>query len=196
MSNKNQLSAGTTTLIAFVVGLVFIAVGASMTYSSYTFTRTAITTNGTVTYVKESRSSNSNGSIKDNYMPTISFFDDQGRPQSAQTPVSNQDYNFPLGTELSILYSRDNPSQIKLNKWFELWGFGTVFLATGFGILAYIIFAWQESKKPSVAQKKQENSIDDLNEAVKHLRMMGRDAEADEVVKRMQSTNVGTSDLD
>ncbi|MBL4806148.1 MAG: DUF3592 domain-containing protein [Rhodobacteraceae bacterium] len=189
MSKKMKLSPRSITIIVLLVGLLFITSGASITYFSHQFTRIAIATTGVITNVDVSRSSNGSGSTSYTYMPTISFVDEQGIAQSARTPTSSHKYNLPIGTEMDIRYNPYDPSRIKLDKWFDLWGFGALFLAIGFGIFAYVVFAAQQKKKYDDSPRKPNAPIENPEQVIAFLRKMGRDAEADEVLKKMQSAD-------
>lgn len=172
-----------------LIGLLFLAAGAWFTYSSYTFARTAIATTGTVTDVEVSRSTSSSGSLTRYYMPTISFLDEQGIAQSAQVRPGRTSYNFPVGTEKRIRYNPNDPSHIKFDSWFALWGFGSIFLFISFGIFASLAFLSPQNKKLGVLQDEPGASTKGTDQAVAFLRTMGRHAEADEVLQQMQSAD-------
>ncbi len=126
-------------IFIILLGLIFIASGGGLSYSSYKFARTAVSTSGVVTHVEvnwSSNSSSSGGSPSPTYKPTISFFDKSGLPQSAQTYLSSSAYDYPIGTKLRILYTPEDPSHMRLDHWFALWGFGLIFL--GVGIIMFI----------------------------------------------------------
>lgn len=93
---------------------------------------------------------NKRGDLLTLYLATITFTDEQGGPQRAPILPGHQDNNFPIGTEMDIRYNPYDPSHIKSDRWFDLWGVGAIFLMVGFGIFAYVVFARQQNKKTEV----------------------------------------------
>ncbi|NOR63853.1 MAG: DUF3592 domain-containing protein [Rhodobacteraceae bacterium] len=128
-----------TRIIAILVvlfGLIFTATGGGLTVFSYTFSQVAVATSGNVVDIEVNWSSSSSGnSSAPTYKPTISFFDKNGTEQRAQTFLSSSSYNYPIGTKLNILYNPENPSSLRIDSWFALWGFGLIFLTIGLLIM-------------------------------------------------------------
>ncbi|MBL1434589.1 MAG: DUF3592 domain-containing protein [Rhodobacteraceae bacterium] len=160
-------------VLVILLGLIFASVGGGVTYFSYAFSLTAVATSGVVTDVEVNWSSNgSNSSSSPTYKPTISFLDNSGVKQRAQTFLSSSSYNYPIGTKLRILYNSENPSSMRIDSWFALWGFGLIFLIIGvFIMLGGLIFLLVASRAkaeqpppenisngPSPAQKKADYS--------------------------------------
>lgn len=142
-------------IFTILIGLIFTAAGGALSYSSYSFSRTAVATSGVVTDVEVNLSSNRNGTggaVTYTYRPTLSFFDQKGAPRSAQTYLSTSGYNFPVGTKLNILYTPEDPSHLRLDNWFALWGFGLIFLSLGiflfFGGIGFMVASKKARKTP------------------------------------------------
>jgi len=145
MAKSNKKTLRLAGIFIVLLGFIFAASGGGLTYFSYTFSQTAIPTSGVVTHVEVNWSSNSNGGgSSPTYKPTISFFDNNGTQQSAQTYLSSSSYDYPIGTKLQILYRADDPSSMRLNNWFALWGFGLIFFGVGLltifgGIMFFVV---------------------------------------------------------
>lgn len=142
-------------IFTILLGLIFTAVGGGLSYSAYSFSRTSVATSGVVTDVEVKLSSNSTGSgswISYTYRPTVSFYDQSGAPQSAQTYLSSSGYNYPVGTKLKILYTPEDPSHLRLDNWFALWGFGLISLGLGllffFGGIGFMVASKKAKNQP------------------------------------------------
>lgn len=151
---KNRIIA----LLVVLFGLIFAATGGGLTFYAYTFSKTAIPTSGVVVDMEVSWSSSgsSSNSSSPTYKPTISFFDQNGTAQRAQTFLSSSGYNYPMGTKLNILYNPDKPSSLRIDSWFAVWGFGLIFLVIGVFIMAggaiFAIFAKRRKEEPLPAK--------------------------------------------
>ncbi|HIP24481.1 MAG TPA: DUF3592 domain-containing protein [Rhodobacteraceae bacterium] len=154
MAKPSKRAARIIPVLVVLFGLVFATVGGGLTYFSYTFSQTAISTSGVVTDIEVNWSSNSSSSSSSpTYKPTISFFDKSGTEQSAQTFLSSSSYNYPIGTKLRILYNPENPSSLRIDSWFALWGFGLIFLMTGLlimlgGVIFFVVASRAKARQP------------------------------------------------
>ena len=176
MAMSNQKVFRWSGIFIIILGLIFIASGGGLTYSSYAFSKTAVSTSGIVTHVEVNWSSNSSGSgaASPTYKPTISFFDKSGAPQSAQTYLSSSAYDYPVGTKLRVLYTPEDPSHLRLDNWFALWGFGLIFLGVGalifIGGVAFLKVAKKVKDQPdlpSAPVKKADYSYSSTDETEK-----------------------------
>ena len=163
MAKSNKKGLRFAIIFVGLLGLIFATVGGGLTYNSYKFSQTALSTSGVVTHVEVNWSSNSSGSGSSTptYQPTISFTDKNGAPQSAQTYLSSSGYNYPIGTKLRILYTPEDPNNMRLDNWFALWGFGLIFLVVGMlALIGGVVFfrvskkAKDQSEAPSVPREK------------------------------------------
>ena len=148
MAKHKKLSGRAASIFLLIFGLVFATIGAGLTYWSYSFSQSAITTSGIVTHVTTKTSRNStNNSTSTTYQPTVSYIDQSGATHSAQTFLSSSGYNFPLGSEIEIMYDPEDTGQIRINSWFALWGFGFVFLAVGLITTVISLVVWRVAKR-------------------------------------------------
>lgn len=113
-------------LIFTLIGLIFFAVGAALTYSTYDFMNSALTTTGQVISVD---SSYTDGTTT--YQPTFTYFDTEGKKHQGTPFISSSSYNFDIGAKMDILYDSRDPTSVRLNGWFSTWGFGILFMISG-----------------------------------------------------------------
>ncbi len=108
------------------VGAVIMAVGAVLLFVTADFMSNAEPVIGTVVSIDIVTNNQSR-----TYRPTIRFLDNTGQKRRAQTFLASTSYNFDTGEKLDIFYDTRDPSSIRLNSWFSLWGMGIIFAATG-----------------------------------------------------------------
>lgn len=106
-----------------VVGLIFLVVGAILTFLTYDFMNNALPVSGRVTSVEVIM-----GDDSVSYKPTIRYVDSQGRKQSGQTFISSSSYNFDIGSTVDILYDVRDPGSLRMDTWIATWGLGLIFL--------------------------------------------------------------------
>ncbi len=132
MTKSSKKKSRIVAILIVLFGLIFASIGGGFTYFSYSFSQIAVSTSGVVTDIEVNWSSSGSGSSSSpTYKPTISFFDQNSTEQRAQTFLSSSSYNYPIGAKLRILYNPENPSSMRIDSWFALWGFGLIFLVVG-----------------------------------------------------------------
>jgi len=136
-------------ILAFMALTFSIVGGAFLNYSS-NFVANAHEVSGTVIDVSVT---NNEGTII--YKPTISYIDINGTKQTGQTFLSSSSYNFPRGTKINILYDPGDPSTVRMNSWFGLWGFPAIFLGVGIllAVIAIIVAVSLRKRKPDAARE-------------------------------------------
>ncbi|MHA1109017.1 MAG: DUF3592 domain-containing protein [Alphaproteobacteria bacterium] len=65
------------------------------------------------------------------YTPTIRYRRGDGRIFEAETHISSSGYDYKIGARVGILYSHDDPTEVRIDSFFSLYGIGLVFAATG-----------------------------------------------------------------
>lgn len=164
MAIQKKLSGRAAGIFVLIFGLVFATIGGGFSYFSYTFAQTAIATSGIVTDVSVKRSSSSDGSSSVTYQPTISFTDQNGTSHSAQTFLSSSSYNYAIGTKVRILYNPSDPSSMRLDSWFALWGFGLIFHSVGLVTILIGLFVFRKSKSRSASQIEPDTAVDSTSQ--------------------------------
>jgi len=159
MTTKTKNKRNIVGIVVIIMGLIFATIGGGFTVFSYTFSQTALATSGVVTDIEVNWSSSSNSSSSSpTYKPTISYFDQNGAEQSAQTFLSSSGYNYRIGTKLQILYNPEDPSSIRIDSWFALWGFGLIFFVVGLltmcGGVVLFFFANRGKNQPKESRAK------------------------------------------
>ncbi len=104
--------------------------GGYLTKVAYTFNETAVEVLGTVISVEVNHSDDST-----TYKPTFRFLDVQGRKYTVQTYISSSSYDYNVGQKVSILYDPNDPSNIRINSWFSIWGMGLILFVIGAVVL-------------------------------------------------------------
>ena len=124
---------------------IFSGVGGAFLYYSSDFVANANEVSGIVVDVSVNRNDGTT-----TYKPTVSYVDLNGVKQTGQTFLSSSGYNFPRGSKINILYDPRDPSRIRMNSWFSLWGFPMVFLGVGLllALIALIVALRIKKKKP------------------------------------------------
>ncbi len=149
MKQTKKGNAKVAVYILAFMALTFSIVGGAFLYYSSDFVANAHEVSGTVMDVSVT---NNEGTII--YKPTISYMDINGTKQTGQTFLSSSNYNFPRGTKLNILYDPRDPSTVRMNSWFGLWGFPMIFLGIGItlAVIAIIVAFNLKKSKPSAAR--------------------------------------------
>lgn len=136
-------------LVMRSLGLVFLGVGAFLSYQTYDFMDNALPATGTVVSVEKSYSDD--GGVT--YKPTIRYIDWNQNKQRGETFLSSSGYNFPLGSKQNIYYDLRDPASIRLDSWFEIWGFGVIMMAASIiPLFISFIISWaSRDKSPTTA---------------------------------------------
>ena len=116
---------------AFVAGLYFI-------YDTNEYLARAARVDAEVVEVEALRSTSGVGAEKRTtivHRPTFAFRDGLGRDVIASSRGTSSGHNFPIGSNVSIYYDRDDPTDIRIDETFFVWGFAAIF--TGLGALFF-----------------------------------------------------------
>ena len=135
-------------ILAFMA-FIFSSVGGAFLYYSSDFVANATEVSGIVVDVTVNQNDGST-----TYKPTVSYVDLNGIKQTGQTFLSSSSYNFPRGSKINILYDPRDPSSIRMNSWFGLWGFPSIFLGVGIllAVIAIIVALILKKRKPPTAR--------------------------------------------
>lgn len=110
-----------------IVGFVMLAV-AFFTYSSTKgFLNSAIVTQGTVTQLVRSRSSDST-----TYKPVVEFKTSSGELIEFTSLSGTNPPSYSRGEGVEVVYQETSPEQAKIKGFFSLWGMSAIFGALGF----------------------------------------------------------------
>ena len=105
----------TFTIIGF-----FLLLGAFSAYTSVNaFMENAIKTQGVVTDLVRSRSTNNTSYY---YAPVVKFMTQQGQIIEFVSSTSSSPASYSIGEKVSVLYSPDKPQDAKIDDFFSLWG--------------------------------------------------------------------------
>jgi hypothetical protein len=106
---------------------ILLVVGLAMLAEAIIFTTKAERTRGEVVDVSRHYGGESGVS----YMPTIRYRRDDGRTFEAATRIASSDYDYQIGERVDILYSYDDPQEVRIDSFFSLYGPGLIFAVIG-----------------------------------------------------------------
>ena len=119
---------------------IFVLVGFGLLAEAINYTSQADSTRGEV--VDVSTRYDSEGSVS--YLPTIRYRRDDGRFVESQTNRASGSYDYAIGQRVDILYSYDDPTEVRINSFFDLYGPGLIFIVVGG--LVFRIVKWLRRK--------------------------------------------------
>lgn len=139
-------------------GFLFLAVGGFLTYLTYDFMDWALPETGSVVSIETNY--DDDGGVS--YKPTIRFVDYTGNKQRGETFMSSSGYNYDIGQKVDIYYDTRDPSSIRIDSWFSLWGFGFVFM--GISVVPLLIAmivsrAGRKKMESSTAERQRETPV-------------------------------------
>ena len=125
-----------------VTGLpaIFLVVGFGLLAEAILYTTGAGGTRGEVVHV--SRHYGGEGGVS--YTPTIRYRRDDGRTFEAETHMASSNYDYEIGDRVDILYSYDDPHEVRINSFFSLYGPGLI--CAVIGALIIRVIAWVRGK--------------------------------------------------
>jgi hypothetical protein len=146
-----------------IVKYVFLLIGLGMLTGAFfmyrntsQFLETAVTAQGTVVELVESRSSDSSSnSIM--YAPVVNFIDKKGVEVKVYSSTSSNPPSYFVGEKVEVLYAPETPQNAKIKGFFSLWGGATILGILG-GILFVIggvIFLFDRKKSNMLSHLKQ-----------------------------------------
>lgn len=123
-----------------LIGLGLVAIAFSMYSNTHSFLDHAVTTEGTVTQLVRSYSSQNSGSSS--YFPVIRFFTPDGNLVEFQSSTGSNPPAYSTGELVEVLYRPEAPERARINSFSSLWGatlvvggIGLAFFLTGFSII-------------------------------------------------------------
>lgn len=123
-----------------LIGLSLVTIAFSMYSNTHSFLDHAVTTEGTVTQLVRSYSSQNSGSSS--YFPVIRFFTPDGNLVEFQSSTGSNPPSYSRGELVEVLYSPERPERAQINSFGSLWGgtliiggLGLVFFLVGFSII-------------------------------------------------------------
>lgn len=140
-----------------IIKYIFIIVGVGMLIGTFfiykkttNFLETAITAEGTVVNLLQSRSNNSS-SNSTMYTPVVRFTDKQGKEFEFTSSTSSNPPAYNTGEIVEVLYAPKTPEDATIKGFFSIWlgtlilgGIGSIFAIIGLGFFVYDI---QKKKK-------------------------------------------------
>lgn len=133
------------TILRWIFGLVggiFLLAGGVITAFSYDFVSNSLPTTGTVVAVDVITSDDGVS-----YRPTVRYLDHTGQKRRGETFLASSSYDYDIGTRVDILYDMRDSSSIRMDTWFEVWGFGVLFAGIGVVITMVVIFVGGKGRK-------------------------------------------------
>lgn len=139
--------------VLLLIGIVLLGIAVYMGYNKYTFLENAIKTKAIVvsyrtTTEKETRKNGNKRTTKNTtyYYPKFEFKDIQNRLIQVESNVGQGNSKpYSIGSQVEIVYSKENPQEAKINSFLNQWLFTTI--VGGFSLLFLIIaFAFQRKK--------------------------------------------------
>ncbi|UFH33711.1 DUF3592 domain-containing protein [Chryseobacterium sp. C-71] len=136
-----------------LIGIILLGIAVYMGYNKYTFLENAIKTKAIVvsyrtTTEKETRKNGNKRTTKNTtyYYPKFEFKDIQNRLIQVESNVGQGNSKpYSIGSQVEIVYSKENPQEAKINSFLNQWLFTTI--VGGFSLLFLIIaFAFQRKK--------------------------------------------------
>lgn len=139
----NKKKSPLLVILFTIIGLGFLAAGIGLTITAYDFSENATSTTGAVVSVEVNYGENST-----TYRPTIRFLDFAGRKQRSTTFLSSSNYNYDVGQKIDIIYDVRDPSKMRIDSWFAIWGLGFIFLVVG-AVLSVVMISVSIKRRSS-----------------------------------------------
>lgn len=136
--SSRQLDSKWVGRLFILVGSIFFIVGGFLLWGAYDFMQTAQRTTGVVLSVDRIVTRDSDGTSV-TYSPTFRYADLSGALHESSPSLRSSAYNFPIGSEVEILFDPAQPTTIRVDGFFSTWGFPGAFAA--FGALFIVIGA-------------------------------------------------------
>jgi len=138
LKRTGKRSRGFSPILPAFVGLIFMAYGTYSIYKYYDFSSHSAIASGTVTDVEVHLPvSSKTTTSRPSYQPYFAYTDMNGEAQNGQTFSSSDHYNFAIGSVREIQYDTLDPSVVRMNDWFNLWGKSLIVLIVGLGVIGY-----------------------------------------------------------
>ena len=116
-----------------MVGLMFGAFSIYTFINTSSFLESSVETEGTVIDFTQRKGS---------YRPVVRYFDSSSREHRLSSPTGSDRPQFSLNEKVVVLYSPDNPSEARINRFWNLW-FPTVLTGILGGAFSFgSIFLW------------------------------------------------------
>ncbi|MFQ5564903.1 MAG: DUF3592 domain-containing protein [Paracoccaceae bacterium] len=158
------------------VPALFVLAGIGILAEAIIFTSEAVSARGEVVHV----SRHYGGESGVTYTPTIRYRRDDGRTFEAETHMSSGDYDYAIGERVEILYSYDNPAEVRINSFFDLYGGGVILIVVGALFIRIITWVRRKIGRGLVLERVADSLTERMREAVQeHGAGAGSDREPD-----------------
>lgn len=133
-------------IIVLGLSLLLMALTINSAYNQWTFTRSAISTNGTVLYESQSKTRSTSKTF---YTPVISFVTNTGENITISSRTSNSFSSYASGDKVNLIYNPKNPYQAEFDSFFSLWGgyLILIFLDLIFTLIGIVLYFASNPKK-------------------------------------------------
>ncbi|MHA1527975.1 MAG: DUF3592 domain-containing protein [Alphaproteobacteria bacterium] len=142
---------------------IVVVVGLGVLADAIIYTTEAGSTRGEV--VDVSRHYGGEGGVS--YLPTIRYRRDDGRTFEAATHISSGNYDYDIGERVDILYSHDDPTEVRINSFFSLYGIGLVFVVTGAFFIRVILWIRRKIGSSAVLEQVADAIAERMKEAAR-----------------------------
>ncbi|WP_208347579.1 DUF3592 domain-containing protein [Pseudaestuariivita rosea] len=114
------------------LGLIFIGVGGVFLYKQYLFMSGAQKVEAVVIHLDINNSGDN-----PTYRPTVRYVDNAGDTREAASQLFSNFYDYEIGETIEVFHNHDRDDHIRIDGWFSIWGFGSIFF--GVGLLSLMV---------------------------------------------------------
>lgn len=140
---RRSFFSGWVWFVVIAIPVLFLGLGAWMLMDAVNFRQIAWPGQGRV--VELIRDTSGDGI---SYSPVIEYEGLDGQIYRGQTHISSSSYNYRIGERVEILYSFDDPGEVRINSFFSLYGLGLIFAAVGGFFLLVLSFVRRKMSAP------------------------------------------------
>ena len=127
-SEAEPLTPGQFRLIGRIfalVGALLLSIGGWLLSDVYRFSASAHATKAVVVSVKRHRTSSDSG-LRYTFFPTFRYTDAAGAERVAQVRIGSDGYNYPVGSEVPILFDPEDPEDVRVAEGSDIWMMGVI----------------------------------------------------------------------
>ena len=125
--------------IVLLIPLGFASLGGWFIFDGIRFAASADKLEATV--IDKGRIARDNGDL---FRPLFRFETPEGDTREVLAHGSDSDYEFDLGSVVTVLYNPDHPDQVRPYGFWLQYGMWSIFL--GLGLFVFVVFAWAIGK--------------------------------------------------